>query len=49
MRNRIVHEYFRIIPDKIWESVQKDMPELIVLLGPLVPREKAPKPETRKL
>ncbi len=37
MRNRIVHEYFRIIPDKIWESVQKDVPALIVLLDPLVP------------
>jgi uncharacterized protein with HEPN domain len=46
MRNRLIHEYFRIIPDKIWEAVQKDVPALIVLLEPLVPPDKPPKPET---
>ena len=40
MRNRLVHEYFRIIPDKLWESAQKDVPALITLLEPLVPPDK---------
>jgi uncharacterized protein with HEPN domain len=46
MRNRLVHEYFRIVPDKIWETVQKDLPALIVLLEPLVAPEKPDKPES---
>jgi len=37
MRHRMVHEYFRIIPDKVWEVVEKDIPALISLLEPLVP------------
>jgi uncharacterized protein with HEPN domain len=43
MRNRVVHEYFRIIPDKIWESVQKDIPALITALERIVPPEDTPK------
>ena len=39
MRNRIVHEYFRIIPAKVWEVVQGEIPALIPLLEPLVPPE----------
>jgi uncharacterized protein with HEPN domain len=26
MRNRVVHEYFRIIPDKIWEVFRRTSP-----------------------
>lgn len=37
MRNRLVHEYFRIIPESVWEVVQKDIPELIRVIEPLVP------------
>lgn len=37
MRNRLVHEYFRIIPEKVWEVVEKDIPGLISHLEPLVP------------
>jgi uncharacterized protein with HEPN domain len=37
MRNRLVHQYFDIIPSKVWDVVQKDIPELIKLLEPLVP------------
>jgi uncharacterized protein with HEPN domain len=37
MRNRVIHEYFRVIPDKIWETVQKDVPNLVKLLEPIVP------------
>jgi uncharacterized protein with HEPN domain len=37
MRNRIVHEYFRIIPEQVWSVVEDDIPELIRLIEPLVP------------
>ncbi|MDO8301800.1 MAG: DUF86 domain-containing protein [Sedimentisphaerales bacterium] len=37
MRNRIVHEYFRIVPDQVWSVVEKDIPELIKHIEPLVP------------
>lgn len=39
MRNRMVHEYFRVAPDKVWEVVKKEMPALIALIEPLVPPE----------
>jgi uncharacterized protein with HEPN domain len=39
MRNRMVHEYFRIIPAKVWEVIQEEIPVLIPLLEPLVPSE----------
>ncbi len=37
MRNRLVHEYFHIIPRRVWDVVEKDIPELIQLIEPLVP------------
>ena len=37
MRNRLVHEYFNIIPRRVWDVVEKDIPELIRLIEPLVP------------
>jgi len=37
MRNRLVHEYFRIIPRRVWDVVENDIPELIRILEPLVP------------
>jgi len=39
MRNRLVHEYFRVTSDKVWEVVKKDIPVLIMLIEPLVPPE----------
>ena len=39
MRNRLIHEYFRVIPEKVWEAVEKDIPDLIAALEPLVPPE----------
>ena len=39
MWNRLVHEYFRVASDKVWEVVKKEMPELIALIEPLVPPE----------
>jgi uncharacterized protein with HEPN domain len=37
MRNRLVHEYFDIIPERVWDVVENSIPELIRLIGPLVP------------
>lgn len=37
MRNRIVHEYFRIDLDVVWETVKQDLPPLIALLEPVIP------------
>jgi uncharacterized protein with HEPN domain len=39
MRHRLIHEYFQIIHEKVWETVAEDIPELIILIEPLVPPE----------
>jgi uncharacterized protein with HEPN domain len=39
MRNRLVHEYFKVITEKVWEAVKRDIPDLILALEPLVPPE----------
>lgn len=44
MRHRLVHEYFRIIPEKVWEVVTADVPALIPLLEPLIPPEETQDP-----
>lgn len=39
MRNRLVHVYFDINRDILWQTVQEDLPGLIVQLEELVPQE----------
>ena len=39
MRNRLVHAYFSINLDIVWQTVREDLPMLIALLEPLVPPE----------
>jgi len=39
MRNRLIHEYFRVNLKTVWETVQNDLPRLIALMEPLVPPE----------
>lgn len=41
MRNRLVHEYFDIIPERVWDVVERDIPELIPLIEPLVPPDES--------
>jgi uncharacterized protein with HEPN domain len=41
MRNRLVHEYFRIIPEKVWEAVKRDLPRLVAVIKPLVPPDES--------
>lgn len=37
MRNRLVHEYFRIDLEKVWETVRDNIPSLLSEIEPLVP------------
>ena len=37
MRNRLVHDYLHIDLDRVWQVIERDIPDLIVLLEPLVP------------
>jgi uncharacterized protein with HEPN domain len=37
MRNRLVHEYFRIRLNLVWETIKFDIPVLIAQLEPLIP------------
>ncbi|MCX7707079.1 MAG: DUF86 domain-containing protein [Anaerolineae bacterium] len=39
MRNRLIHEYFRVDLERVWETVERDIPELIRQLRPLIPAE----------
>ncbi|MFO7742528.1 MAG: DUF86 domain-containing protein [Anaerolineae bacterium] len=39
MRHRLIHEYFRVDLRVVWETVRRDLPDLIVLIEPLVPPE----------
>jgi uncharacterized protein with HEPN domain len=39
MRNRLIHEYFRVNYGAVWDTVKEDLPELIQLLEKLVPPE----------
>ena len=47
MRNKLVHEYFRIIPERVWDVVEKDIPELIRLVEPLVPPDEPSESEAQ--
>ena len=38
-RNRLVHGYFQISMEVVWDIVKKDIPQLIQLLRTLVPPE----------
>ncbi|MBM3299135.1 MAG: DUF86 domain-containing protein [Deltaproteobacteria bacterium] len=40
MRDRLIHEYFRVDLDQVWDTARKDLPELIAQIEPLVPPEK---------
>jgi len=39
LRNRLVHEYDRVDLDQLWRVLQKDAPDLIAKLEPLIPSE----------
>lgn len=39
MRNRLIHAYFEVDLDKVWETIQDDLPPLVEHLQLLVPPE----------
>jgi len=39
IRNRLIHEYFRINRKTVWDTIKNDMPDLIRMIEPLVPKE----------
>ena len=39
LRNRLVHAYFEVNLERVWETVQRDIPYLITQLEPLTPPE----------
>ena len=39
MRNRLVHGYFDVDIERVWGTVQNDLPRLISQIEPLVPPE----------
>lgn len=40
LRNRVVHEYFRVDTDILWNVIQDDIPHLIDQLASLIPDNK---------
>lgn len=44
MRNRLIHEYFGVDLEIVWNIVQTEVPQLIRFLEPLVPPD-APEDE----
>jgi len=36
LRNRLIHEYFRIRIDRVWETIECDIPALVKLVEPIV-------------
>ena len=39
MRNIMIHEYEDVDLSIVWDTVQNDLPPLITLLAPLIPKE----------
>jgi uncharacterized protein with HEPN domain len=37
MRHRLIHDYVNVNLDKVWDTVQNSIPDLIRLVEPLVP------------
>lgn len=41
MRNRMIHGYFEVNLDIVWETVQTDIPNLIKILSEIIPKEES--------
>ncbi|MEX1347783.1 MAG: HepT-like ribonuclease domain-containing protein [Desulfobacterales bacterium] len=41
MRNRMIHGYFEVNHDIVWETVQTDIPRLIEVLSNIIPKEES--------
>jgi uncharacterized protein with HEPN domain len=40
MRNRLIHAYFDIDYDRVWDTITDDLPPLIAILEKIVPKGK---------
>lgn len=40
MRDRVIHQYDRVDLNLVWEAAERDIPQLLVSLEPLLPKEK---------
>ncbi len=38
MRNRLIHAYFDVDLDRVWDTIQDDLPQLIVALEKIIPQ-----------
>jgi uncharacterized protein with HEPN domain len=43
MRDKLIHEYDIVDLDEVWKTVDVDIPELLSLLEPLIPKQKEDK------
>jgi len=39
MRDILAHQYDRVNLDTLWDVIQNDIPELIELIAPLLPKQ----------
>ncbi|MDJ0729125.1 MAG: DUF86 domain-containing protein [Crocosphaera sp.] len=39
MRNRVTHEYKEVDMEIVWKAIEKDIPELLTQLTPLIPNQ----------
>ena len=39
MRDRLIHQYDRVDPKQVWDSLVEGLPVLVAFLGPLLPSE----------
>jgi uncharacterized protein with HEPN domain len=42
MRNRLIHAYYDVDLDRVWDTITADLPPLILLLEKLIKRENPP-------
>jgi uncharacterized protein with HEPN domain len=38
-RNRLILEYFRINHETVWVTIKNDLPDLIQMIEPFIPKE----------
>jgi uncharacterized protein with HEPN domain len=39
MRNRLIHEYLDVDLSTVWDTIQDDLPDLVLVIEPLIPPE----------
>ena len=39
MRDKLIHAYDQVDLDEVWRTVERDIPELLRFIEPLLPRE----------